>query len=254
MNKIDTIYNIFKSLRIKEEFIIIHSDIVSLAFNDFSIQKLWQIIFDGIGKNKTYIFPTFTFSRKKIWDYHNSKSDTGILSEYFRKYISSRRTIHPVHSIAIYGNNFKEIPNHNCPSSFGKESVWEWLCNNKNVCNLSLGVKLEGGATICHYPEELIGVNYRKYIKITDKILGPNNKIIKKNFSYYARIIDQKVEGINDWSNCEKDLLKSKILKRSYYLKKKYPISVMNCREASNFIISKLKYDTSYIGKLIEKY
>ena len=97
MKKLDTIYKIFKNINIKEEFIIIHSDIVSLAFNNFSLEKLWQIIFDGLGNDKTFIFPTFTFNRNKIWSYHESKSETGILSEYFRKNIATKRTVHPIH-------------------------------------------------------------------------------------------------------------------------------------------------------------
>ena len=161
MHKIDEIKKIFKSIKIKEDFIIIHSDIVGLGFRNFKISKLWDIIFSSLGKNKTYILPSFTFERKKNWDYKKSKSETGILSEYFRKNISSRRTIHPVHSVSIYGKHSSDIPEHNCQSSFGKGSVWEWLCKNKNVCNLSLGVELEGGATICHFPEEFVGVKYR---------------------------------------------------------------------------------------------
>jgi len=253
VKKIDTIYKIFKNTKIKEEFIIIHSDIVSLAFNNFSLEKLWQIIFDGLGNDKTFIFPTFTFNRNKIWSYHESKSETGILSEYFRKNIATKRTVHPIHSVSIFGKNFKEIPNHNCSSSFGKGSIWEWLCTNKNVCNLSLGVKLDGGASICHFPEELIGVNYREYIEIKDKIYGYNKKLIKKKFSYYARKINKAGEGFNNWANCERDLLKAKIMKRKFYFQNRYPISVMNTREASQFIISRLKKNSSYIGKFYQK-
>jgi|694.fasta_scaffold134757_3 aminoglycoside 3-N-acetyltransferase len=249
----DDIYEIFKSIKIKEEFIIIHSDVVGLAFNNFSLAKLWDLIFYGLGANKTYIFPTFTFTRNKIWNYYQSKSETGILSEFFRKNISTKRTIHPVHSVSIFGKNANEIIDHNSESSFGKGSVWEWMCNNKDVCNLSLGVKLEGGATICHFPEEFVGVNYREFVHIKDKILGPGKKIIKRKFTYYGRKINRNGEGLNNWSNCEKDLLKSKILKRKFFLRDKYPISIMNANMASEFIISKLKKNPYYIGKFVEK-
>ena len=80
------IINNFKKIKIKESFIIIHSDITGLIFKNFSLEKLWNIIREGLGKNKTYIFPTFTFSNKhKTWSYKKSKSESGALSEYFRK-------------------------------------------------------------------------------------------------------------------------------------------------------------------------
>jgi len=253
MHKIDEIHKIFKSLKIKENFIIIHSDIVGLGFKNFSISRLWEIIFDALGKNKTYILPTFTFTRKKRWDLKNSQSETGVLSEYFRKYIGSRRTVHPIHSVSIYGKNSNDIPEHNCSSSFGKGSVWEWLCRNKNVCNLSLGVELEGGASICHFPEEFVGVKYRNYIQIKDKIIVPPKKKILSKYSYYARTIKKNLEGNNDWSKCEEDLIKSKILKRKYFFNNKYPISKMNTYYASNFIINKLKKNQFYLGNFFSK-
>ena len=59
-----------KKIKIREKYIIIHSDITGLIFNNFSIKQLWKIIFETFGKKKVYIFPTFTFSNKnKIWNY-----------------------------------------------------------------------------------------------------------------------------------------------------------------------------------------
>ena len=79
------------SIDIKEKHIIIHSDITGLVFKNFSVKKLWEIIFHSFGFNKTYIFPTFTFcfNKKKIWDYYKTKSETGILSEYFRTNVAN---------------------------------------------------------------------------------------------------------------------------------------------------------------------
>lgn len=253
MKKIEVIYDAFKSLKIKENFVIIHSDVVGLEFENFSLSRLWEAIFFGIGSNKTYLLPTFSFSKNKMWDYYSTPSETGVLSEYFRKKISSKRTMHPIHSLAIYGKDANDIPNHNCKSSFGRGSVWEWLCKNKSVCNLSLGVKLEGGATICHYPEEYLKVNYRQYIPLKVKIIDKNKKIINSQYTYYARIINKKSEGNNNWIQCEDDLLKSKILSRKNFFKNQYPISVMNAFKATNFIIKKLKKDPEYLGQLYFK-
>jgi len=80
------IFKNLKKIKIKENFIVIHSDITGLLFKNFTIEKLWKIIFKGLGEDKTYIFPTFTFKNKKnSWNLKKSKSESGILSEYFRK-------------------------------------------------------------------------------------------------------------------------------------------------------------------------
>ena len=65
MKTIDDVYKVFKSLRIKENFIIIHSDIVGLEFKNFSLSKLWEVIFYGIGSKKTYLFPAFSYDKPR---------------------------------------------------------------------------------------------------------------------------------------------------------------------------------------------
>lgn len=56
------------SIKVREKYIIIHSDISGLVFKDYSLKDLWSIIFNSLGKEKTYILPTFTFNfyKKKI--------------------------------------------------------------------------------------------------------------------------------------------------------------------------------------------
>ena len=78
-----------KSLDIKENFIIIHSNL--LAFfkkTHHKPEKVWREIFENY-KNKTIIMPTFTFSinknKKRTWDYNRSKSETGSLTEFLEK-------------------------------------------------------------------------------------------------------------------------------------------------------------------------
>ena len=235
-----------KKIKIKENFIIIHSDITGIIFQNFSVSELWKIIYKSFGKNKTYIFPTFTFKHdQNAWSYTESKSECGILSEYFRKNIAIKRTIHPIHSVAIFGKNYKEIPDHNCPSSFGKNSTWEWLCNSKDVCNIALGLGLEGGATICHFPEENKKVNYRKFKNLKIKVFGKDNNIIKKKFQFYVR----KKQIKNNWKNCENDLFKKKLIKKYLFKENKYPVIKMNTYEVTNFILNKLKKNKNYLIK-----
>ena len=75
------IYSELKNIKINEKYIIIHSDISGLYFKKFDIKKLWEIIFNSFGKQKTFILPTctFSFNKKNNWNYLTSKSETGAL-------------------------------------------------------------------------------------------------------------------------------------------------------------------------------
>ena len=236
---------------IKEDFIIIHSDVIGLAFPKFDLQKLWKIIFDIFGQDKTYIFPTFSFNnqKKNIWSYNQTKSETGILSEYIRTEISSLRTIHPIHSVCVFGKNKTKLPINYCSSSFGKNSLWEWACNSKNVCNISLGLELDGGATFCHYAEEYCKVPYRKLIDLKYAVKNKNNKIIKKKFKYFARNYDYHKEVINDWDRIQKILIKEKLLKIYKNNNPKYQILKMNTYKVSNFLINNIKKNHDFLLK-----
>ena len=238
------IFKNLKKIKIKENFIVIHSDITGLLSKNSTIEKLWKIIFKGLGEDKTYIFPTFTFKNKKnSWNLKKSKSESGILSEYFRKNIASRRTIHPVHSVAVYGKDQHKIPNHDCKSSFGRGSTWEWICNSKEVCNLGLGLNLNGGGTFCHYSEEKIKISYREFKNLNLSIVGKDNKKIKKKFSYFSR----KNKIMNNWNKCEKDLIKAKLIKKFLFKENNYRIIKMNTFKVTNFILKKIKKDNYYL-------
>ncbi len=242
-----------KKLRIKEDFIIIHSDLHKHKIILENLNKFWQTILNSLGKDKTYIIPTFTtsFVRKKIWDYHKTKSQTGIFSEYFRINIAEKRSEHPIHSVAIWGKKKNKIPIHKSKSSFGKGSVWEWICKSKNVCNLSIGINVNGGATILHYPEEFNKVNYRYLKKINGNIVLKNGNRIKKQFFYFARkkFVNKKV--FNNWDKCEKDLIKNRILKKRMF--KGLLICKMNTNKATNYINKMLKKDREYLVYFIKR-
>ena len=245
---------LFAKIKIKEDFVIVHSNLV--PFNKFkftSIRDFWDQMNEYFDFKKTIIMPTFTFNnaaKNLIWDYYKTKSETGALTEFFRKKIATRRTLHPLHSVAIFGPKAKEIPEHRCKSSFGRFSTWEWLALNKNVCNLSLGIGLEGGATICHYSEEKIGVPYRKYIKLKAIVKNKNGKKEKKLFKYYARFKKKETNGVNYWRKCENDLINSKILKK--ILLKDIIIQKMNTYEATKFIIKNLRKNPYYLGRFVK--
>jgi aminoglycoside N3'-acetyltransferase len=251
MWKTDKLKSFLNKIHIKEDFIIIHSDITGLVFPKFNLAELWKIIFDVFGHDKTYIFPAFSFNtnKKNIWSYNKTKSDAGILSEYFRKQISSTRTVHPVHSVCFFGKNENKIPIKYCSTSFGKNSFWEWACNNKNVCNISLGLELQGGATFCHYAEEYCRVPYRKFVDLNFLVKDKKNNLIKKKYKYFARNIISDTKVANDWDRVQKILIHKKLLKVYKNEIPKFKILKMNTFKVTNFLINKIKKDPNFLLK-----
>ncbi len=251
MWRLDKLKAFLSKVKIKEDFIIIHADVTGLSFPKFSVSKLWEIIFDTFGHDKTFIFPTFSFlnNRKKIWSYNKTKSEVGLLSEYFRREISSTRTIHPIHSVSIFGKNENKIPLKYCSTSFGKNSFWEWACNNKNVCNISLGLELNGGATFCHYAEEYCNVPYREIIELNYSIKNKKYQLIKKKYKYFARKSSYFKETTNDWKRVQQTLEKKKFIKIYDNKSPKYKILTMNTFEVTKFLINQIKKNPHFLLK-----
>ena len=204
-----------EGLSIDEDIVVVHTRLTPFKIKRENIEELCEILIGKIGKNKTIIMPSFTysFSKKKIWDYHKSKSQAGVLTEYFREKIADERTIHPIHSVAILNNNYSI--SHNSQSSFGKGSVWEFICLN-DVCNLSIGVGLNGGATICHYAEEFMQVKYRSYIQLNGEVFDRENMKVDKIFTYFARNKENNI--VNTWDECEIDLIDNNIMKKKFFM------------------------------------
>ncbi len=244
MTKKKEIKNLFKKLKFKENYLIIHSDLTSFYEFKFNIKDFFKSLSCSLGKNKTLIFPSFTLKKKEKWYCNKSKGESGALSEYVRKNFSNVRSIHPVHSVCIYGPNKNKIPINKCISSFGKNSPWEWLCKNKDVRNISLGIGVAGGATIWHYTEEKLKVHYRSYNTIKTKVYDSKNKLVKKNFKYFAR----KKGFKNSLMRCEKFLRKKNILKihkNSYQI----PILSMNAKLATDAICNQLIKNKNFLLK-----
>jgi aminoglycoside N3'-acetyltransferase len=242
MNRKNKLYNIFKNLKFKEDFLIIHSDILSFYKFDFTLNSLFKIFKDTFGKNKTLIFPTFNLKKQKKWHLNRSVSESGSLSEFVRKKKKIVRSLNPIHSIVIYGPKKYQIPIDKSFSSFGPNSSWEWLCKNKNVRNISIGIGFVGGATFCHYAEEKSKVFYRKYKKINTLIYNSKDKLINKKFIFFAR----KKGFKNNWIRCERYLKTKKILIQ-HENKYNIPIFSMNTLLATNSILMKIDKDEKFL-------
>ncbi|PAF53668.1 hypothetical protein BKH42_04935 [Helicobacter sp. 13S00482-2] len=161
------------------DYLFIHSELNFGAPNEkLNKRELLGHIVDIFTsmKIKNIIMPTFSFSfcAKEDFDIKNTKSPMGILSEYFRKLQSVERTLDPLMSCAVMGEdrNLFNISKQSC----GVGSLFDKL-HNKDVKFLFFGNRVCDCFTYSHYIERMLEVPYRY-----DKIFG--GKIILENTNY----------------------------------------------------------------------
>ncbi|TXE85095.1 aminoglycoside N(3)-acetyltransferase [Campylobacter peloridis] len=185
----------FKKLGIKKgDILCVHTELFNfgtplLPRNEF-LQTILDCFFEVIGKEGTFIMPTFTYSfcKNGIYDKLNSKSEVGILNEYFRKLKGVKRTNDPIFSFAIKGakENLFLKDTTNC---FGKNCVYETLYKNDGKIIL-FGTHLVG-YTFTHYIEEVAKVPYRYFKNFKGILIDENGINHDKNINYYVRSLDK---------------------------------------------------------------
>ena len=124
------------------------------------MESLLQII-KGLGV-RNVMMPTFTFSFCNKRDYNpaTSVSKMGMLNEYFRKQPDVIRSIDPLMSVALLGDDVdlvKGVGHYSC----GENSTFDKLHHRENVKFLMFGPKIGYCLTYMHYLEWLFGVEYR---------------------------------------------------------------------------------------------
>ena len=229
--------------------VIIHSSLFKFGIIEGGINSFYNCLRDVFDESYTIAVPTFTFSYSttRHWDYKNSKSETGILCEKVRNLNDSIRSIHPFHSISAYGPNAEYLTNSICSSSFGPDSAFEKLYK-LNAYNLSLGSDFIGGATFCHYAEELLNVPYRYYKYFPGEIIGMNNEIIEKSFNMFVRVKTEDSEFINRWDIFWEDVISNDLVINSKF-NSYAPIFLMKIVDCHDFLYDKIVKNPYYVAE-----
>jgi len=181
---------------------------------------------------------------------NNTKSESGVLTEFMRKLENTSRSINPFHSVCIEGPNKDYLLNSISDSSFGTNSVFEKLYK-LNAYNLSIGSEFEGGATFCHYVEELLQVPYRFYKYFPGKVFDKNEVKIELDFRMYVRIIEKDHFYDNQWESFWQDALKNNLV-NYFKFNNKSPIFLMNIKDTHDFLAEKISKNPFYIAKKVK--
>ena len=124
------------------------------------LEEIYDTLLDlGI---PTICFPTYTFSfcNNQNFNVDTSKSQMGALNEYARMSENSIRSLDPLMSIAVTGNNTDLVADVS-QLSIGADSTFDRIRRLPNVKFLFLGVDLGACFTYMHYLEWEARVPYR---------------------------------------------------------------------------------------------
>lgn len=148
-----------------------------------------------IGKEGTFIVhtPFEDYGRFGVpFDVQHSPSTAGILSEYVRRLPGTRRSCHPIVSVAANGMQADQICGGRHFEGFGWDSPWGRI-HRMNVKFVTLGLGLDRGLSFLHYIEATFGVPYA-YVKVFDTPVYNDGMAVEGVFTMSVRYLDFSIE------------------------------------------------------------
>lgn len=235
----------------KYSTVIIHSSLFHFGQFEGGVLNFFRMLEEVFDDTYTLVMPAFNwgFSTTKVWNYHRTKSQCGILTEHMRALPGTVRTIHPFHSLIARGPNAESLASDICWSSFGENSAFQKLIE-AGTYNLSLGSEFIGGATFCHYAEEALKVPYRFYKDFPGEVTNAANDPVDVDFNMYVRIIEDTHHFVNTWEVFWEDALRHKLARYDRY-KGQTPVFLMNVRDAHEFLYDRIQRDPYYVPKRV---
>ena len=177
--------------------IFVHSDLKSFGKidNKITIVEFLGCFIEALkqatGQSGNIIMPTFSYSfcKKEIFDSENTPSKVGILTNYFRKLASVKRSMDAIFSVAVLGPDkdyFIDVGT----DCFGKKSIFEKLYD-RNVKIVFLGETFD--ITYIHFIEQRCGIAYR-FIKKFRGQIRHGSELEEVIFDYNVRPLDRNIE------------------------------------------------------------
>ncbi len=184
----------------KNDKILFHSsfkrtfqEIISAGYELNPIDILDSLI-DTISPNGTLLLPTFNFSFNNgvPYNFFDTKSEMGLITEIARLDPRASRSLNPVYSFAAFGNDsdkFRDIDNKSWYSSDSPFGIVHK--DNYKICILDLSER--NSQTFAHYCEESFKVPWRFYKKFTGEYTDHNSNKNIKTYLGYVRKLDKGI-------------------------------------------------------------
>lgn len=158
------IYKMLESFEVQRTAVLLlHSAFKTFALDGYKAEETLKAFVDYM-KPGTLLLPTMSWRFVKpstpFFDELETPSNTGILTEIFRRHYASKRSLHPTHSVAGCGKDAEEIlgTHHYCVTPCGLESPFGKLVNfNANIVMFGVGMDC---CSMIHHVEERYAEKY----------------------------------------------------------------------------------------------
>jgi aminoglycoside 3-N-acetyltransferase len=191
----DDIIKGLQSVGIKRgDLILVHSSFKSFGRVIGGPQAVVNAMLRTIGEAGTLVVPTFNFDfcDGVPYDYKNTKSQMGAITEIVRNNQESSHVRHPIYSFSAIGALKHDIGAINNVSSYGSDSFFSYLAKNNGKI-VVFGLSYNDSMTFFHHVEEMTGCGYRHMKEFSGEIIDEDGKIEKKTYTMNARDIEHGV-------------------------------------------------------------
>lgn len=153
--------------------LIVHSSLSSFGIVSGGAKTVIDSLKEAVTPTGNILMPAFTYG-KDTYDRYRTPSQTGSITEEFRKTPYTLRTNHPTHSMCVWGSQAIDLINTNDSvgaddqeNTFGVNSLFSCLKDSSYV--LLIGVNFDA-CSLMHYGQNLTSVSYLKRIKTVNRI------------------------------------------------------------------------------------
>jgi len=151
--------------------LLVHSALQFLGKPEGGEAMYLDALLNVIGACGTIAVPAFNFAfaRGEDFDPLNTPSEgMGVFSEFVRQHPESKRTSHPMQSLALIGAQAEELAGRDTPSAFDDSSAFDGMLQN-NFKLLLLGADVQA-ASIVHYSEQRAELAYRYWKEFKGRV------------------------------------------------------------------------------------
>ena len=157
----ETVAAIKSAIRPTAKLVVVHSRVGAFELSGDSIEHLLSALAGALSPDVTLAMPVFTFDfcQSGKFDAAASKSETGKLTEAFRRQPDVVRTRHPIYSFALNGPLAAELaaePGYTC---WGDDTIFAEM-EKRDTDIVLLGCTWES-CTLIHRAEQRAAVPYR---------------------------------------------------------------------------------------------
>ena len=150
--------------------VLAHSSLRSFGYVEGGAATVIEALLETVGNSGTVVMPAFSWDNfhdkhGTTFDVRNTPSESGRITEEFRRREDALRSSHLCHSVAAIGRHAADITRETA-SAYGEGSAFSVLLQ-LNAWNLFLGVSL-ACCTALHLVEERLRVPYRAYRDFAD--------------------------------------------------------------------------------------